>query len=782
MENFGLIVEENNNFGHNDIIWKGDLNFPHRDQEKNFDKENEILKKYKEKKIIQENNSLFELTRIGINKLNKPNETDGPTSCQALFIPNDKLLSIDFNIWTLKYFRNQLRFILAFNYYFPEGNLRFYFDHYMIKRFEQLEDIDSLNITKVFEKIEYNDYEEDRQKSVRIFITQFLEEAKKYEDIQFENSLIRFIFYYSLASSCYFNKIESKLEIRDKTADFFIYKFNHPSFLENVGKDNEGVITNGFLGQLVRFLVLKQSEYKYNGKTIKVAKHLLWRDAHNNCLAYNDYEMINELNKIINTRDIDIEKIYLLPAGSTYKAPWNGKAICNVDSTLVTRSAVAGWIQAINKTGESWFDDETYLSTIGMAFIINQNTNELILKNHVPTSNHQGIKIEEYDYGIDEFVLTSFFKVREIIKNSVYLEHQYIDKHFIIFCYDVNNTNNEKERYIHKAQLILIYYLLQKNLINSKTTFRNLFKEIEKLRSNPRFQFENDEKKVMRLILAIFPSKYILMNTLQAPDNNKIDQEIDLNFLLENRIKKYITDKNINPNIPIVSLEMLKELKIDCYKNIIINSLEWCKDPYLTNYINKFDCDPSEYLSGFYYEKPPILDLGFIRQPSDIKHAINMMIENQLRLPLNKSDYKLATETDIILKNMNNNKFNKNGIFNDKIINQIIGDKDDIIEFININFQENIILSKLIWKSLNYYGYDIPPEWFKSNDQERHNIKNFNIKVKEKGNNKMWVNNTMILLFGEEQHDIFLMSEKWKKKYLKYKQKYITLKKNQFNI
>ena len=708
----------------------------------------------------------FELYRYGINKLNKPNNTDGPTSCHSLFMPNSILhkTPINFTGWTQKYFKNQLRHILAFNYYFPNGNVTYYFDYYMLEKFKSLPDDNNLNITKNITDIRYNDYESEGT-NVKKIIDQFYNKAKEFENYKFKNGLTRFIFYFELACRSYNNN--GKLEIREKSGDFFVYKFKTNLFLENLGSPNEGVKTNGFLGQLIRYFPLKQSQYDYNGNLIPKQKHLIWRDAHMNCMAYNDQEMIKEFNKFN-------DEIYLVPASIYYEPGWNDTVICNVDGSTKTRSAVAGWVQAIKKSGNEWFNDELYINTIGMPFIVNNKDSSntfLPLEKHKPW----GWGYKDYEYGIDEYVISSFFENNEIIKKSIYLDHHY-PATFLGTTQDWN--------IIHKAQMILASYLLNKGF-DPDSNLKKFVIEVEKLRSG-QISLTDDEKKIMRLILAIFPSKYMWISTCQSPDNLDLFKSVNLNDLFNDRKKVFITDEGINPTIPIVSEAMLKELKIDCLKNIFTNSLEWCKHPYVDQLINNTDCDPSEYISGFYDENPPILDLGIIRQPSDLKHAIDVMKKNKLKIPLNKTDYKLKTESDKLKTQLPNTTVdNSNGNIKNPTLTQIVSKPNVSNLFNEIKSIGNDLEQPLIWKSLNFSEYDIPPEWFKTNrivlDTNDKKVK-FNQTVKKLSQVPNWTDDTMKILLNDPSIDLSkFQMEKWRRKYLKYKQKYFNLNNNLLN-
>jgi hypothetical protein len=137
---------------------------------------------------------------------------------------------------------------------------------------------------------------------------------KEYETYDFENGLQQFLFYYHLSSKV--TKIGNDNVHFDSRSviDFFVYKFSDP-FIENKGLANEGHITNGFIGQQIRYIALRQTDYEYNGKTIKRPTHLVWRDAHANCPGYNDYLWIEKINEISKSSKTEL---YLIPTSIAY--------------------------------------------------------------------------------------------------------------------------------------------------------------------------------------------------------------------------------------------------------------------------------------------------------------------------------------------------------------------------------------------------------------------------------------------------------------------------------
>lgn len=265
----------------------------------------------------------------------------------------------DFSVWTQKYLQNQLKLCVVFNYYFPNGNYRNYFDYYMLKKFESMSGSDDvLDITKHISEFAYMDFETQEGEKVKTILAQFYNKLKEEQKV-FNNGLERFMYAFDLACRCYNNN--GTLELRYKTGDFFVYKLGGP-YLENTGEYNEGHITDGYIGQHMRFIALRQVDYAYKNISIRRPIHLVWRDAHANCIAYNDSLWITELNKFKNIQ------LYFLPNSISYTQPWHDYAVCSIQQRLYKRSAIAGVIQILSPAFPD--DDKLYLKIIGLPFIL----------------------------------------------------------------------------------------------------------------------------------------------------------------------------------------------------------------------------------------------------------------------------------------------------------------------------------------------------------------------------------------------------------------------------
>jgi len=765
------LVKENNssNFGHHNLIWEGNVSFIDPKTDQNLDKQKVIQENLDNGTLnpVEDQQKYFQLFRYGINPLKNPNDSDGPTLSISLFMPNENLHhDSNFLTWSIKYLQNQIKLCIVFNYYFPNGNYRNYFDYYMLNTFEALPGNDkNLMLTQLITKFDYNDFEEEHGVLVNNFLKQYYDKLKTYDNHSFKNGLERFIFTFDLACKCYNNK--GNLEIREKTGDFFVYKFNGP-FIESNGRYNEGHITNGYIGQFIRYISLKQINYNYNGTEIKKPSHFIWRDAHSNCIAYNDNLWIKELNKY---KD---KTIYFLPHSLGYIRDWHDYVKCDGDDKkeIYIRSPIAGVVQMINPKFSD--DDNLYLKTIGLPFII--NVKQLPLKGVIRGLLRPRRLV--YVYGIDEYILSSLYIEDKIKKYSIYFNYKMESEIFNFYEEYLNNRYGLVADYwgcLFTAQ-VLILNLLK---IVGKTKIIDVIKMIEKLRED-----EDIKNTALGFLLSMIPNKYHIQPIIFSYNiNNKLDDdkfsiytttlELDtINNLFFNKKSEMIEElKKIN--FDNFNFDTLKYFGINCTDNLIINSiLDWCQHSYIKKLTPNTDyCTSANYYSGFYNEEPPSLDIGILRQPSDLIHAVNALYNNNLKLKLNKSDYKLNVKTTNLITDIKDNKDNynnikpqlQNAIFNfnfsdgKKIFTvesiAIVAFKDLINQKQNYEKLKNLksrLWSSLIWKALNYSGYDIPSEWFYIHLDDNEKYYQFNYYVKKLSKIKGWAEYALEVLIKDK--------------------------------
>ena len=704
-----------------------------------FDKQKEINDK--DVRPIKKQKEYFELYRYAINILKKPNDDTSVTFSVSLFKPNNKLDEESYAQWIAKYLQNHFKQILLINFFFPNANYRTYLDYYMLKKFESFDGNDErLKVTKHLNKFEHYDFANFEYESINFLLINYYKEIKQYEDYQFENGLTRILFYYDIACRSIIEL--GQYILRDKTGDFFVYKFKGP-FIENEGKVNEGHITNGYIGQATRYMSSIQKAYIWNDVKINRASHLVWRDAHTNSLGYNDFKWINELNKICGKKK---NRLFFLPASLDYRTGWHDKTLCKVNNSQVIQAAIAGIVQFVNFTNDDNFIPfEAYKQSLGMIFLLNLE-NELPLKIHRPWgyATHMNQWKSEYEYGIEEYCFSSFFILEFFMSNSIFYNHHFIGRVFNLF-YD-----NDK---VGISEFLLFKYMVDNNIIekNKKLSRFELIMLIETLRNN----FLLKDNKVLSLLLAIYPTKFFFNETVFSLDDNAykfcttdLKSYEDRLAVIPQKLKEFGE----------FTMENLHKLDINCYTTIISNAIEWCTEPYLYHKERVLpSCDPF----GFYFDNQQSNDIGFLRSPNDLDHVINIMEKNNLQIKLNKTKYKLREENSDLKTNVSCNTINEDGEIKSELIERILKYNDAIKHISHIPNQS---YSSLIWRELNNAGYDIPPKFF--NRLLYYNYKTLSTI-------EGWINNTIMLLNTCNILPLIKMKEyQYKKKYVKYEIKY----------
>jgi len=731
------------NFGHDKVITKGDVYFPPRNEDRNFrpdffDKQAEINNK--NVIAIENQKDYFELYRYGINELKKPNDNDNITFSISLFKPNTNQLKIGTDEaanWITRYFKNHLKQILLINFFFPEANYRTYLDYYMLAFFESLSgDDDRLKLNKYINNFDHIDYENYEIDNINKIFNYFLIINKEFENKNFENGLARILFYYDIACKIIISNGNPYLN-KTRTGDFFVYKFKGP-FLENIGTELEGHITNGYIGQGIRYISTIQQKYEWNGSIIKRPTYLVWRDAHTNSLAYNDFEWISKLYKICKEKK---NKLFFIPSSIDYVSGWHDLSICKVNNTKKFRSAIAGIVQFINFTEDEYFIPfDIYKKSIGMMFLLNKN-NELPIKIHRPWgyAGHMNAWKKEYEYGIEEYCFASFFNLDYFMKNSIFYNHHFITRIYSIFS---------KNDILANVEFLLFKFLVDNNIINKtyKCSRFDFIREIEKLRNNR--LYENN--KELNLLLLIYPNKYFFNETIFSIDENTYNYTNTDKKSYEERINDFKPIENMK-----LTLENLSKININCSSIIINNAIEWCVEPYIYSQYN--NCIIDENLLGFYYNKQSELDdICILRNPDDLIHVINTLEKNKLKIKLNYSNNKLNYENKTLLYHIWCTLYLKNNMiliqhFFLSIISYYIyiNNQTDINNYIKSFKLDPIILSSFFFKALNYANYDIDPKYF-NNDYIKKKIdyKIFKYYAKKLSIVNLWAEFTINLLIN----------------------------------
>ncbi len=746
------------NFGHESIIWET--------KNGNILENNKVVpsdKRYKTKQhlvlnavneITETKDAHFQLFKYTYGTEKKiPMMNDSPTLCLSLFMPNSNLYNSNGNFgeWTSKYFANQVLLCCIFASFLKKCNIRIYFDWYMLNAFYKLKgDDDSLKIyrntggTLMFiDRYLQSDY----ILSSKEYLLESLREADKME---FKNGLERFIYSYNIIEN-----------ISDVTFEFYGFKFGRP-FLENYGSINEGHITNAYIGSIIRFFPLRQKEYTLRGIKVSPPIHLVWRDAHTTLSATIDIEWIKKFHEC--TKD---KEIYFLPNSRHYVQSWHDLAFSRVYNEHYTKSTSAGLIQIANSTINT--KNDLYLATIGMPFILYNE--EPLLKNHRPEGKHYSNNrpIREFDYGIDEYVLSGFFDINYFKKRSLYFpytsthEYPYFDQ--VVSNAPLNVQFNEK------AATFLLIYMVDNKMLDGRIPLSLMlildkFEELREMNeyTNPLVGF------LLHFISNKFTTQFTLFN------NNKYNEvHFNMRWCVDT-----LRDKLIETNQGFyleLSKGSLHAAGLYPQSGIIYGSpVEWTSKLYEDRSApTLYDYDPADFYSGYYYTKPPSLDIGIMRHPGDMEYCIECLEKNKLSLPLNKTSYKLEVESknlsDYMRENYNSPSFSIVELilnFNEttkEIKNKLLdlldppdaqnlhGDTYD--KYIaNVKEENRKLLLHCIWKALNFYGYDVPVHLLNKKlyflEEEKYYV--FNEYVKELASVDNWADTAISIMMTDNKH------------------------------
>ena len=528
--------------------------------------------------------------------------------------------------------------------------------------------------------------------------------------------------------------------------DVFGYRFSG-SFVENKGTDKEGHIKNGFLGQQARYMVLRQSDYYMKGKFIGRPKHIVWRDAHNNCCTSIDSDMISTFNAEAQKSRLPI---YLLPSSRYYEPSWNDVALCKGNNLYMRRSAVAGWVQMCNFSNDEIFlDNKNFVCSAGLPFLINTKTQKPVLEQKRLGGNNE--VVDGFAYGIDEYANTQFFNLPHFLENSIYVFHCYhSDLKSIDFFYD-----HDPVKY---AYIMVTNFVLQQS--TEKTMKRvDMIKLVEDLRNTNPETFDVELRSCLRLLLSLIPNKYQMLSTCFAVfDSSFYYENVNYDSVVSEQLKKYKYPALLQN----ITRENLEKLGLTCNLSIMMNSTDWCERPYFDQKTERSDCPPSLYLSGLYKDKLPETMVSQIRMPDDIATAIEKCRKNKKQLKLKMSDYKLDMKTKVPVEL---EKYTiDDGRMDDAVLKAILLEIDyesqQIIKKVSKALgkqgpkpQKRQILTKFIWRSLMMAGIDVPRKWFQipagfSYPPDKI-FRPMVEKAKEYANNKSWVTSIMNILSKE---------------------------------
>lgn len=651
-----IIIEENDsNFGHENIVVKG-THFPARNDHKYnvFNESDLLLPALKldtlslydiltqDMSHLEPVNDYFQLFKYTLWRTEKPISTSEPSLSLSLFKP--KLDQWD-PYWAARYFASQLKMMMVFNFYFPKGSIRSYLCYYMMNFLKNYSDV-QFDVGKI-EEIPHCQFEDTQFNTNRLFqrFDKFMQDNPK----KLDNALDKFMYYYTIASKIYNDTDDDDTILNNKGGDFFIYKFSG-DFTERI-RGYTTHITDGYIGQMMRYVCLRQNNYTYHDSKIKRNTHFVFRDGHQNQTGPNDAENIKYFNKYVSQSK---GKVFnMLPCDQYYTAPWHQFVSCPANPQVYKiRSAIAGVVQMANFTDTSyWLSDDTYYRTIGLAFLVNVD-GQVAIKVHRPLQQNNNTVLQKFNYGIEEYLFNTLFFLDYYRNRNIY----YPDR----FLWDVfrlqQNPNDwvEDSKPILKTQIILFLYLYRNNMLKSQFNAFDFFHAVEYLRWNP--PTNPKEKFWLGFILSIYPTKYFIQQTIfnkgfEARNDGTIPPELQpinksyvYNYLsnfpdfdtYNTPMDKWVWKNGFlgspYPNRQGPQYEYLSN--VTCNAPIINSNVEWCVDPYL---YETSSCPVTTFFSGFYKDKPGCLQYGMFRQPSEISNVIKVL-ENSKNIILYKNE------------------------------------------------------------------------------------------------------------------------------------------------
>ena len=645
-----IVIEENGNYGHINLVTKG-VHFPERTDHvfnvyNDKDPYEQALKLdtlYTTEIIEQnidrihpvnmiDNKPIFTLFRYDIWQLRPPVSTKEPTLCMSLFKPKLADPPSKSFTWAGRYFAAQLKQFLVFNYYFPKGSVRSYLDYFMLESLKEFKP-EEFVVGSLVETphCQYEVYEGKAFDDNKLFarFDKFINDNPQ----RFKDGFEKFMWYYSIASKIYNDTDDDDTIRNNKGGDFFVYKFTG-DFVEQVG-GRPAHISDGYIGQLMRYIGLRQVDYKYGPTQCLVPRctHFVYRDGHTNQVGYNDAQLIESFNKASRNSE---KKIYnMIPDNPYYMAPWHSFVNCPADpQDLVIRSAIAGVVQMSNfQDTPQWLSNDVYYKTFGKAFILD-DMNVVSFKNHRPLQDKGGGNIvSAYMYGIEEYMFSTLFYLEYFKNKNVYYPYKFLSEVFR-FYKEGSNLNKisivEFGKPIQTSALILFLYLRRLNKLSRTFTFFDFVYQIEQLRENP--PSNQEERKWLGFILSIYPTKYFIQPTIfnqgfperlgegkqRTPE---VLQPIDGDAIY-NEVLGWDDFSEYNTDMSQFTWEKLNKHSITCNTPIINSNVEWCTFPYLKE---GTPCPPQPFFSGFYSEKPKCLEYGMFRCPKEIKGVIDIL-------------------------------------------------------------------------------------------------------------------------------------------------------------
>lgn len=603
-----VFVENDTNFGHNNLIYKCTENIikheiknglsPSTSREdriilKNFIKNIKDEFDNEPPEALHDDKQYIVLRKLkNMGKLNFDNHekiSDKITFCNSLFCPlldlstTDKDYETKWDGWLNRYFFNLIKFIIICKFHLEnKSSIRLYLDHAFINQFLKFD-----KNTYVYQKILKIDFTSSYD--YEVLINNKISSSEKI-DIFLQNFVKTNKDELPTACHLFFKLINLAIE-NNYPVEIFTYE------LKDIFRDSNSKsllsIESGYIGQLIRYICLKQVQYLYNGKNIEPNKCYIWRDAHTTTPGYNDIEIITSVYDFAKKNK---KKINLIPSSFTNARNWHNLVICNNASFL--RGIYAGINNFFNFSDQLSMTEDLYIKTIGKSFMIT-NKNKLALYYLRPPFVNEFTKktLRGFSYGIEEFLLSEFFNHNKN-ENIYFKDHFYGKVLFGNTCsYKCKETpdikfdepSNLKLNYMQVSFALLINFLYKDLPLGFSSI--DAINSIEKLRYKKNELSTRSEFNKIQFLLSLFPSKYFISQTRFTM--NQYDYfNLHKILILENfpkDIYKIIT-KKLND----LTIEDLKKIGIFPYLKNMSSGFEWC--PNLIENSN----DNIENAIGFY--------------------------------------------------------------------------------------------------------------------------------------------------------------------------------------
>ena len=480
---------------------------------------------------------------------------------------------------------------------------------------------------------------------------------------------------------------------------------------------------NKWLHKVIRTLPLLQKKYSYNGKNIGRPKLIINRDAHITSIGTNDAEWV----KGFKTSSLATNgKYFFNPSSLEYRGVWHDFKKCFNNSKVIIRTGLPqGLFSTSNYTNDdTMFSIDEWKKSYGLGFII-KNDEDIALINHIPFDPLNNRR--DYRYGLDEYLSGQLFEIESILERTIFLNYRsapyvfgnrnlrnfttpaYFDRH-----YRYQTCPNNASFWI---SLIILDKL---GLLNDEETSMDLILKVERLREEENLTETLSPylKKLLSQALAILPNKYKTWRTLYNLDSPRHGLSFIDNYYKLNNIKDILSNLNSSTKMKDNLIDKINNetFTLPCHNSLSSYPFNFCDTEGTKNTINT-PCTISDFTTGFYFENPPNIDIGILRKPSDLLISMDAMQQNRLKVKFNKSLYKKIINTTKLLNDLSTLTTVNTTTGDINIIPQIIpttGEVSDIVLEVKNRLSEgnDKLINPLIWKALNYSGYDIPVQWF----------------------------------------------------------------------